>query len=136
MVKHRVPSKQKRRWWILWVVKSVKGWRSGKSLPLFSKSYNVNIPCKTGLTAKQVEYLYNKCKMKWCIVYFLTSLALAIDTLMCTHWCLGAPWPLTKVQEGGSFVYSVLLAINSQCVISSLGMTHSNRQPHEIHHIY
>ena len=42
--------------------KLVKGRTGTRSCPLDSKSYNVNASCETALTAKQADYVYNKCK--------------------------------------------------------------------------
>ena len=43
-------------------VKPIKGWTGTESIPFNSKSPSVNISCKKGITTKQAEYVYSKCK--------------------------------------------------------------------------
>ena len=42
--------------------KPIKGKTYTESSPFNSKSLSVNISCKNGLTTKQAEYVYSKCK--------------------------------------------------------------------------
>ena len=50
------------RWWLLQAAKPAKWWTGTEYFPLHSKSHQVNICCKKGLTAKQAEYVYNNCR--------------------------------------------------------------------------
>ena len=43
-------------------VKPIKGWTGTKSSPLNIRSVSLNSSCKKGLTSKNAEYLYSKCK--------------------------------------------------------------------------
>ena len=42
--------------------KTIKGWTGTKSSPFNGTLLSVNISCKKGLTTKQTEYVYSKCK--------------------------------------------------------------------------